>query len=84
MYGVINSLKTEYLEKQKKAFNEIQKKRKYLRELDANEREKLKEIMTKIQRLSENKQRIVDRYSDLNERQIYLAKKYYYIERYEP
>lgn len=75
MYGVINSLKTEYLEKQKKAFNEIQKKRKYLRELESNEKEKLKDIMTKILNLSENKKKILDRYNDLNERQNCLAKK---------
>jgi uncharacterized protein (DUF342 family) len=72
----INSLKSEYLEKQKLAFNEILKRSKLLKQQEQTEKEKLNEILDNISKLKENKTKLEKKYALLGDKQNDIAKRY--------
>lgn len=69
-------MKSEYLEKQRLAFNEIIKRSKLLKQQEQTEREKLKEIKDNISKLKENKTKLDEKYGLLDEKQNDIAKRY--------
>lgn len=73
---VINSLKSEYLEKQKLAFNQIYQKTKQLKEQSRGQEEKIKEITSSIDKMNKVKSGLMEKYKILNDKQSILTNRY--------